>query len=464
MDAVLAKIVDLGRLIHAGQLARSTAEACAIYGAFTLVVFLFERRAGVDPRRYRTRHFLNDVLYTLFYKGGFYNILILAAITNLLQPRMTILQFNLLGGVSWPVGLAVFWIGGDLAMYWWHRLQHANRFLWALHSVHHSQEHLTLLTASRRHPIENLTLELLIYVGVFHWVLGVPTQGWMPLAAAITCLAALQHAQLDWRFGPLYRVVVSPRFHAFHHSADPAHLNTNYGFLFSGWDYLFGTAVAEQPRPSRYGVDGIDFHESIGRQLLAPLRLMWQWRRAAEPSGEASTAAMSDGGVALAAMLKRAGSAVESTVRGSSMGRTLPPGTRIRITCAADAAYRPGAVVAFLAGDALIGHRVVARSRDRRRRDVLVTRGDAVMLCDPPIDPALVLGEVTARQEPAGWTALPAPVRRGPIARAVAALALGAVRALAWVDREIASRLMESLLTAGLRVRSAATRVAGSHG
>jgi len=270
------------RSIQVPQLVRSTGHAVLVYLGFFLAVFLAESRGGADTRRYRSRHFVNDVAYTLFYKGGFYNVLMLAAVTNALGSRLDVLRLDLLRGLPWYVGLAIFWVVGDLAMYWWHRLQHANRFLWALHSVHHSQEKLNLFTASRRHPLENLMLDVLIFFLTFNLILGIPTQGWLPLAAVITSVTAIQHAELDWRFGPFYRVVVSPHFHSFHHSASPDHLNANYGFLFSFWDYLFGTAVRERDRPARYGVEGIDYRESLARQFVEPFRLMWRWRRSDE--------------------------------------------------------------------------------------------------------------------------------------------------------------------------------------
>jgi sterol desaturase/sphingolipid hydroxylase (fatty acid hydroxylase superfamily) len=278
-------LAEFAAQVHLGQLAKSTALALLIYGGFLLVVFLAESREGADPSRYRTRNFLNDVAYTLFYKGGFYNVLLLAAVTNALEARLGFLQLNLLRPLPWPVGLAIFWVAGDFLTYWWHRLQHANRFLWAFHSVHHSQEQLTLFSASRRHPLENLSMDVLLYFVVFHLVLGIPTRGWMPLAALVASVAAIQHAQLDWRFGPLARVFVSPRFHAFHHSVEPVHANANFGFLFSCWDHLFGTAVPEQPRPARYGVDGLEMGETLGSQLVTPFRLLWRWRRPAASGG-----------------------------------------------------------------------------------------------------------------------------------------------------------------------------------
>lgn len=274
-DLLWQRLVDFAALIHLVTLAKSTVYGILVYTGFLGAVYILEGRAGADPSRYHTRNFANDVAYTLFYKGGYYNILMLAALTNALEPRLGFMQFNLLRAWPWPVGLAVYWVAGDFVTYWWHRLQHTSRFLWAFHSIHHSQEQMTLFTASRRHPFENLSMDVLLYFVLFHVLLGVPTQSWMPLGVAVTCITAIQHAQLDWRFGPLYRVIVSPRFHAFHHSAEPAHANANYGFLFSFWDYLFGTAVAEQPRPTRFGVDGLDMGERLTTHLVGPFRRLW---------------------------------------------------------------------------------------------------------------------------------------------------------------------------------------------
>lgn len=261
-------------------LAKSVAWAALVYGGFTVVVALLERWQGRDLGRYARRHFANDVAYTLLYKASLYKVLLLAVVTNWLDARFPVLRQGLLHDWPWPVGLALFWVGGDFLTYWWHRLQHHNRFLWALHSVHHSQEHLTLLSASRRHPLENLSMDVLIYFVVFHAILGIPTQGWAPLLVFVTCVAALQHSDLELTFGPLERVFVSPQFHRFHHSAEGRHAHANYAFLFSAWDHLFGTAVTEPGRPARYGVPGVDFGESLLRQFVGPFQLMWRWRQA----------------------------------------------------------------------------------------------------------------------------------------------------------------------------------------
>jgi sterol desaturase/sphingolipid hydroxylase (fatty acid hydroxylase superfamily) len=282
MDTLLQWLADLATRIQLVPLAKSTANALLVYGGFLVIVYLLERRAGAGLARYRSRNFGNDVLYMLLYRGGFFNIFVLAAITNALDAHVGFLRVKLLSGVPWPVGLALFWVGGDFLLYWLHRLQHSNRFLWALHSVHHSQSELTLLTAWRRHPLEMLLTDLFLYIGVFNMLLGVPTRGWLPLAVALTCLQALHHSQLDWRYGRLSRWVVSPHFHAFHHSVDRRQSDANFGLMFSCWDYLFGTAVDAPERPARYGVDGIEYRESLTNQLIDPVRLAWRWRRSPE--------------------------------------------------------------------------------------------------------------------------------------------------------------------------------------
>lgn len=284
MEALLQRLAELAVLLDLGPLAKSAIKASLVYGAFVLALYLFERRSGADDARFRTRNFALDVLYTLFYKGGFYTILVLAAITNGLRSELDFLQLNLLRGLPWWLGLAIFWVAGDFVTYWWHRLQHANRFLWAFHSVHHSQEQLTALTASRRHLLENLSMDVLLYFGIFHLLLGIPTRGWVPLSVFITCLAAVQHAQVNWRFGPLHRLFVSPSFHAYHHSVEPRHANANYAFVFSFWDYLFGTAVSEPEPPAKYGVAGLDMREGVTDHLIHPFRLLWRWRRGYQPA------------------------------------------------------------------------------------------------------------------------------------------------------------------------------------
>jgi hypothetical protein len=153
-------------------------------------------------------------------------------------------------------------------------------------------------------------------------------------------------------------------------------------------------------------------------------------------------------------LLRRAGGEIESTIRGDSMDPTLPAGARIRIVCAPAESLQDGTVAAFLAGDVMIGHRLVGRCRDLRHREALLLRGDARLVCDPPVDPRLVLGQVVAWQREDTWQPVAPATGQGPLARFTAAVILFAMRLVARIDLPLAGRLHESLLAAGLRVRS----------
>jgi sterol desaturase/sphingolipid hydroxylase (fatty acid hydroxylase superfamily) len=261
--------------LHFWELVRSAARAILYLLPFLSAVYVCERRAGADRARYWTKHFLNDALYTLFYWSGFYNVLIFAALANLAEPRLDFLKLNLLAGLSWPLQLACWWVIGDFLTYWLHRLQHRWGFLWAFHSVHHTQERLNTFTAYRRHPIEKLITDFVVFFGIIQLLLGIATRQWLPLTVIMTGFQVLQHAELDWRYGPLERLFVSPAFHAVHHSTDAQYYTKNFGQMLSLWDFLFGTAV-ETTRPSRYGVDGLDMAESLPAQVVAPFRYLWR--------------------------------------------------------------------------------------------------------------------------------------------------------------------------------------------
>ena len=97
---------------------------------------------------------------------------------------------------------------------------------------------------------------------------------------------------------------------------------------------------------------------------------------------------------------------LESVVHGISMGRTLAPGSTIRIELAQRPTYRVGDVVAFLAGRRLIVHRLVYRGNSRMARGFLLTRGDANLIPDAPVPEANVLGPVSAFRSDADWLTL----------------------------------------------------------
>jgi hypothetical protein len=97
---------------------------------------------------------------------------------------------------------------------------------------------------------------------------------------------------------------------------------------------------------------------------------------------------------------------VHSTVQGSSMGTTLPAGSRIRIRSGHEGRWRDGEVIAFLAGSRVMAHRIVATGSSAASKDFLMTLGDNNWLCDPPVHRSAVIGHVETVTSDGRWGAV----------------------------------------------------------
>lgn len=139
----------------------------------------------------------------------------------------------------WP-GLIGFLAGGasailfgDLCYYWLHRFQY--RFLWRLHSVHHSARELSGVAAF--HHFSEIPIQ-----GLF-WM--VPVGLIVPDPSAVPLFGGLAFAWGHIIHSPVRAkvpVLVGNRFHRIHHSLEPQHFDKNFGALVPWWDRLFGTA------------------------------------------------------------------------------------------------------------------------------------------------------------------------------------------------------------------------------
>lgn len=110
--------------------------------------------------------------------------------------------------------------------------------------------------------------------------------------------------------------------------------------------------------------------------------------------------------LAVAARWRAESRILESVVAGGSMGVALTSGSRIRIQLSSRLAYDPGEVIAILPESQFVVHRVTTRARGRGRGHVL-TRGDSVVVPDPPVELRRVLGPVTEVEGAGGWGPVP---------------------------------------------------------
>ncbi|HEX4871697.1 MAG TPA: sterol desaturase family protein [Nevskiaceae bacterium] len=160
----------------------------------------------------------------------------------------------------------------DAGLYAMHRLSHTQGWLWRLHALHHGPRRLYGLNSGRRHPLSALALALpgltlLMGLGVTPIALG----AWL---AFMSVHLAFQHANLDYRLGPMRRWLAVAEMHRWHHRRDHREAQVNYGEVFLFWDALFGTRHLPPAEPARFAV-GLD-EASPPEAYLAQLR--WPFR------------------------------------------------------------------------------------------------------------------------------------------------------------------------------------------
>jgi len=147
---------------------------------------------------------------------------------------------------------AVCFFFDDFSFYWFHRLSHQIRFLWASHQVHHSSEKFTLASGLRVPWTSELTGNFLFWA-------------WMPLVGIEPYMVIIMKS-----VGALYQfwlhtetikklpywvetVFNTPSHHRVHHSSNVEYLDKNHGGTLIIWDKIFGTFQPELSVP-KYGL------------------------------------------------------------------------------------------------------------------------------------------------------------------------------------------------------------------
>ena len=128
-------------------------------------------------------------------------------------------------------------IVGDLAQYWVHRSFHRVPWLWPFHAVHHSCRELDWLAGSRLHLVDVVVTRAAVLVPVF--LLGFEEAALYAWLVIIGLHATLNHVNLRFRLGWIEQLLVTPRFHHWHHAVEPP--DRNFAVHFPWIDRLFGT-------------------------------------------------------------------------------------------------------------------------------------------------------------------------------------------------------------------------------
>ncbi len=222
-------------------------------------------------QRYAVKSFRVDLTYAFFYLCGVYTLLVglpmFRALTRIFDTLFHGRTLSL-GNAPMALQIAIGIISVDLFSYAWHRSVHSNRILWAFHSVHHSQKMLTVATGFRTHFMDEIVRTTFLFVPLYF--LGIRPHTFIAVDLVVNWILGLQHSDLNWSYGRLGNLIVSPAYHRIHHSLGAADRDKNFGVLFPIWDRMFSTHIAGAERPVRFGIDDDDVPESFVRQLAWP--------------------------------------------------------------------------------------------------------------------------------------------------------------------------------------------------
>ena len=180
---------------------------------------------------------------------------------------------SLIDGAALPllVGLPLFLLVRDFTEWLFHYAQHRLPWLWAIHSLHHSDPEMTALTTNRHYWGDRLVKAITIWPAAT--MLISPSGTLLQIYGVMSLYNYFIHANLKVDFGRWSWVLNCPAYHRRHHSRLPEHYDTNFAALFPIFDVIFGT----YRRPDGWPPSGLDdaprsFADLVDWPVRGPLR------------------------------------------------------------------------------------------------------------------------------------------------------------------------------------------------
>lgn len=174
----------------------------------------------------------------------------------------------------WITQILLMFVLNDFIQWNTHRMLHRVPWLWEFHKVHHSVKEMGFAAHLRFHWMESVVYKTIQYIPLA--MIGFGIDDFFVVHIVAITIGHLNHANLNWDYGPLKYILNNPKMHIWHHvkKMPKEHIyGMNYGLSLSIWDYLFRTAyVPEDGRDIELGFGGDeDFPEDFLKQITHPL-------------------------------------------------------------------------------------------------------------------------------------------------------------------------------------------------
>jgi sterol desaturase/sphingolipid hydroxylase (fatty acid hydroxylase superfamily) len=219
-----------------------------LVGCMALVGWCFEIIKPIGPR-FSLSPALFNIGYTLL--AFLVGVTLLPWIASFTGPWISghggWVRIQFPGGVAGSIlAVATFLFIYDFFYYIWHRAQHTLSWLWPVHELHHAERHLSALSTSRHHWLEEpmRLFVVLIPMGLI-FQLDPPQIGM--IFTLFTFWGYFIHLNCRLELGRFGLIFSGPQYHRIHHSIEEKHYNCNFAAFFPLWDWLFGTLHRPQP-------------------------------------------------------------------------------------------------------------------------------------------------------------------------------------------------------------------------
>ncbi|MBK6290503.1 MAG: sterol desaturase family protein [Ignavibacteria bacterium] len=217
-----------------------------------VIMIVLERCFPYTPgQRIFREGFLNDFVWYSLVQSYVLGLVIFGLI-GWIDASTSLERYHIVRDLPMWLQVLVFFVVHDLYIYWFHRWQHRNGYLWRLHEAHHSTKDVDWLSGSRSHALEILINQTVEFLPII--LLASPE-----VAVIKGCIDAVWgmyiHSNIDVRSGRLQRIFNGPEMHRWHHAIDVDAHDRNFSTKMAVWDWLFGTAYLPADRkPTGYGI------------------------------------------------------------------------------------------------------------------------------------------------------------------------------------------------------------------
>ena len=244
---------------------------------FACIFYVIERiRPAVRAQKYFKTDFGNELCYVVFNAAittPAFTLVSIGLSLWILEPYVPHHVFaEAVAGQPFVLQVLFVMLVADVAVYAEHWFAH--RVLWNFHALHHMTSEVSWLTHARVHPVNAVTISAASVIA--HFVFGVRGEAVAVGGGLALALAMWEHSNMDFAWPkPFCYLLVSPRFHRWHHSSDAAAIDKNFCLIFPFLDLLMGTYYCPDRMPTAYGVHRASADEpqipaTFGGQLWYP--------------------------------------------------------------------------------------------------------------------------------------------------------------------------------------------------